>query len=126
MWNALAWTLQLGLTVGRSTPDTREELVMKLKVIVSILIAAAPVLSYAAENPANAKLLKQCESAQGEVKKECEEVAKQMMKSTPADKRTDKTGQDITHSGPAMEAEPAAAKPKPATNKEKPTKPEGL
>jgi hypothetical protein len=94
------------------------------KVIVSVLIAcAAPTLLVAAEDPANSTLLKQCESAKGEVKRECEQVATEMMKPDAQKERTDKTSQDVTHSSPAMEADAKPAKSaKPATAKPTPPK----
>lgn len=73
----------------------------------------------AAEAPADSKLLKQCESAKGQVKRECEAVAKEMIKKQPAaQEREDKTDQDITHSSPAMTTPTEAKKQEKA--KEKP------
>lgn len=97
--------------------------VVSPKIIVSILIAcASPALVHAAEDPANSKLLKQCESAKGEVKKECEAVATKMI-TQPQEQRTDKTTQDVTHSSPAMDTESTPAKPaKPVTAKPTPPK----
>lgn len=92
---------------------------MSPKVIVSLLIAcASPALIHAAEDPANSKLLKQCESAKGEVKRECEAVATKMIQQ-PQEDRPDKTDQDVTHSSPAMDTESKPAKPaKPAPPKQ--------
>lgn len=81
-------------------------------------------MSAGAAEPANTTLLKQCESAQGEVKRECEEVAKKMLRKDPAShERNDTTDQDVTHSGPAMET-PSDAKHKPAKPAPKQPKPE--
>jgi hypothetical protein len=90
---------------------------VRSKVVLSMLIACSPLLVHAAE-PANSTLLKQCESAKGEVKAECQEVATQMMKNPDQqEQRTDKTSQDVTHSSPVMEndkpAKPSSAKPTP-------------
>jgi len=93
------------------------------KLMLSVLLACGLSLSAgAAEDPANSKLLKQCESAKGEVKKECEAVAKKMITDQPAEEREDKTDQDVTHSSPAMTT-PAEAKKKKQAVKEAP-KPE--
>ena len=97
---------------------------MKSKIIVSILIAcAAPALVHAAE-PEDRALLKQCESAKGQVEKECKKVAKEMINNPQPQERTDMTGQDVTHSSPAMDtdAKPAkqpAAKPTPPKQADK-------
>jgi len=90
---------------------------MSPKVVLAVLMACTSLGVVAAEDPANSKLLKQCESAKGQVKRECEEVAKKMMKE-PQQERTDKTDQDITHSSPVMKDEPA----KPAPPKSPPPK----
>ena len=95
---------------------------MAAKLMLSVLLACGLSLSAgAAEDPANSKLLKQCESAKGQVKKECEAVAKKMITEQPAEERDDKTDQDVTHSSPAMTtpAEAKQAKKEQAT-KEKP------
>ncbi|MDY6946512.1 MAG: hypothetical protein SXG53_12385 [Pseudomonadota bacterium] len=86
---------------------------MRPKVVLSMLIACAtPVLLHAAEDPTKSTLLKQCESAQGEVKAECKEVAKQMMQHPEQqEQRTDTSSQDVTHSSPAMHTDPKPAKP---------------
>jgi hypothetical protein len=79
------------------------------KLMLSVLLACGlSVAAGAAEDPANSKLLKQCESAKGEVKKECEEVAKKMLTEEPKE-RDNQTSQEVTHSGPAMST-PAEAK----------------
>ncbi len=84
---------------------------MASKLMLSVLLALGLSLSAgAAEDPANSKLLKQCESAKGQVKRECEAVAKDMIKKQPGEEREDKTDQDITHSSPAMTS-PSEAKP---------------
>ncbi len=62
----------------------------------------------AAEDPANSKLLKQCESAKGQVKRECEEVAKRCSPEEPKE-RDDQTSQEVTPPSPAM-ATPAEGK----------------
>jgi hypothetical protein len=87
-----------------------------------LIVCATPVVLHAAEDPTKSTLLKQCESAQGEVKAECKEVAQQMMQNPEQQKqRNDKTGQDVTHSSPALDTE---AKPvKPAKPAAKPTPP---
>jgi hypothetical protein len=91
------------------------------KLMLSVLLACGlSVSAGAAEDPANSKLLKQCESAKGQVKRECEAVAKKMIKEEPAEERTDTTGQEVTHSSPAMTTpseakKEEAAKPKPRT-----------
>lgn len=109
---------------------------MNSKLVLSVLLAGGVFSTAgASELPANKALLKQCESAQGEVKKECEEVAKDMIRNdTPTQERDDKTSQDITHSSPAMtkpdetEAKGAKQKRTPAEKKDpaasKPTPPE--
>lgn len=89
------------------------------EVVVAIIIACAwPALLHAAEDPAKSTLLKQCESAKGEVKRECEAVATKMI-TDPQQPRDDKSQQDVTHSSPAMDTESKPAKPTTA----KPTPP---
>lgn len=93
---------------------------MAAKLMLSVLLACGLSMSAgAAEDPANSKLLKQCESAKGQVKRECEAVARKMIKEQPAEEREDKTDQDVTHSSPAMTT-PAQAKKEEAAKKEKP------
>lgn len=94
---------------------------MRSRIIVSMLIAcAAPALIHAAE-PEDRALLKQCDSAKGEVEKECKKVAKEMINNPQPEERSDMTGQDVTHSSPAMDTDAKpAAKPAPAA---KPTPP---
>lgn len=100
------------------------------KAILSILIACtAPAWVHAAD-PTTSKLLEQCKSAQGEVKKECEEVATKMLQQQTQgqehqqQRRPSKTGQDVTHSSPVMDttdAKPAKpAKSAPAKPADKP------
>ncbi|HEY5758466.1 MAG TPA: hypothetical protein VIU34_21715 [Steroidobacter sp.] len=99
---------------------------MAAKLMLSVLLACGLSMSAgAAEDPANSKLLKQCESAKGQVKRECEDVAKKMLTEEPKE-RDDQTSQEVTHSSPAM-ATPAeakkdqsAAKKEEAAKKEKP------
>jgi len=89
--------------------------------MLSVLLACGlPLSAGAAEDPANSKLLKQCESAKGDVKRECEAVAKKMIKDPPAGERDDKTDQDVTHSSPAMST-PAEAKKDEAAKKKPPS-----
>lgn len=99
---------------------------MAAKLMLSVLLTCGLSLSAgAAEDPANSKLLKQCESAKGQVKRECEAVAKEMLRKQPAEEREDKTDQDITHSSPAMTS-PSEAKKEPAkknTSSSEPKKP---
>lgn len=85
---------------------------MDPRLLLSALLAVGIPMSAGAADP-NSALLKQCESATGEVKRECEAVAKDILtKDDPgADERNDKTDQDVTHSSPAM-ASPSEAKPK--------------
>lgn len=95
---------------------------MRPKIVLSLMIAcAAPMLVHAAEDPAKSTLLKQCESAQGEVKAECKEVARQMIKHPEQQQeRNDTSSQDVTHSSPAMDTD---AKPAKAAKPAKPTPP---
>jgi hypothetical protein len=91
------------------------------KLMLSVLLACGLSISAgAAEDPANSKLLKQCESAKGQVKRECEAVAKKMIKKEP-EEREGKTDQDVTHSSPAMTT-PSEAKKEEAA-KDKPRSP---
>ena len=93
------------------------------KLIVSMVFAfATPALLQAAEDPANSKLLKQCESAKGEVKRECEAVATKMI-TDPQQPRDDKTQPDVTHSSPAMDTEAKPAQPSTNKSSDKPTPP---
>lgn len=95
---------------------------MAAKLMLSVLVACSLSLSaIAAEDPANSKLLKQCESAKGQVKRECEAVAKKMIEDQPAEGREDKTDQDVTHSSPAMTT-PAEAKKDEAAKKKVPSR----
>jgi hypothetical protein len=89
--------------------------------MLSVLLACGLSLSaVAAEDPANSKLLKQCESAKGQVKRECEAVAKEMLKEqAPGEEREDKTDQDITHSSPAMTSPAENKKEKKRVEEEK-------
>jgi hypothetical protein len=88
------------------------------KHVLSVLVACGWFISAgAAEDPAKSSLLKQCESAKGEVKSECRDVAKEMLRKEPAaEERADKDPQDVTHSSPVMtspqEAKREAAKTK--------------
>lgn len=108
---------------------------MDSRVVLSVFLACGLFVSAnAADEAANKALLKQCESAKGEVKEECREVAKKMIKNDqPATERDDQTSQDITHSSPAMttpeETEREAANKKRKTTEQKdaapkPAKPE--
>ena len=95
---------------------------MNSKVMLSVLLACGLSLSaHAAEDAGNKALLKQCESAKGEVKEECREVAKDMIRNEnqPAQERDDKTSQDVTHSSPAMTS-PQETKREAASKKRKP------
>ena len=89
---------------------------MNSKIVLSVLLTCGlSVSANAADDAADRALLKQCESAKGEVKKECRDVAKEMIREDqPATERDDKTSQDVTHSSPAMtspeEAQREAAK----------------
>lgn len=89
------------------------------KFIVSMLFACAtPAMAHAAQ-PSDAALLKQCESAQEQVEEECKKVAREMMKPPEAQpERTDKTGQDVTHSSPVMDTESQQTPPKEAHSKQ--------
>jgi hypothetical protein len=88
------------------------------KLMLAVLLACGlSVSAGAAEDPANSKLLKQCESAKGQVKRECEAVAKKMIKEQPAEEREDKTDQDVTHSSPAMTTPSEAKKEQAAKDK---------
>ena len=93
---------------------------MSPKVIVSMLIAfATPAMLHAAE-PENRALMKQCQSAKGEVAEECRKVAKEMIKNRDStEERTDMTSQDVTHSSPAMEPDAKPAKPTPPKQADK-------
>ncbi|MBM0106667.1 hypothetical protein JM946_18200 [Steroidobacter sp. S1-65] len=94
---------------------------MKCKYVLATLLAGAFSMSAGAADPTNSTLLKQCESAQGEVKRECEDVAKQMLrKDQEGQQRSDQTDQQVTHSSPAMET-PSDAKQKSAQPSAKPT-----
>ena len=94
---------------------------MAAKLMLSVLLACGlSVSAGAAEDPANSKLLKQCESARGQVKQECEAVAKKMIKDQPAKEREDKTSQDVTHSSPAMTTPSEAKKEEAAKEKPRP------
>lgn len=94
---------------------------MNSKLVLSVLVGCGLFVSAgAAEDPAKSRLLKQCESATGEVKSECQEVAKDILrKDAPTQERTDKS-QDVTHSSPVMTSpqeakrEAKQKKPKPA------------
>ncbi|WP_161815256.1 hypothetical protein [Steroidobacter agaridevorans] len=92
---------------------------MTSKLRLLVMLACGFWMSVAAaEDPANSKLLKQCESAKGKVKRECEAVAKKMIKKQPAaDEREDTTDQDITHSSPAMTTPTEAKKEERAKQK---------
>lgn len=82
------------------------KLVVSKLVVPMLLACASPAMVHAAQPPDPA-LLKQCESAQGQVEEECKKVAREMMKPPEAQQpRNDKTGQDVTHSSPVMDAEP--------------------
>jgi hypothetical protein len=88
--------------------------------MLSVLLACGLSLSAgAAEDPANSKLLKQCESAKGEVKRECEAVAKKMIKDEAGQERDDTTSQEVTHSSPAMSTPAEAKKDEAAKRKER-------
>jgi hypothetical protein len=97
---------------------------MNSKIVLSVLFACGLSVSAGAAEPASSTLLKQCESAQGEVKEECRDVAKEMLRNEnkSTSDRDDKTSQDVTHSSPAMtspqEAKREAKKPAPAPKKE--------
>lgn len=94
---------------------------MKCTCVLTALLAGAFSMSAGAADPTNSTLLKQCESAQGEVKRECEDVAKQMLRKDPQSQQgSDRTDQQVTHSSPAMET-PSDAKQKPAQPSAKPT-----
>jgi len=92
---------------------------MRSKLVLSMLLAWGwSVCAGASEDP-NRALLKQCESAEGEVKAECQEVAKDILRNdTSASERDDKTSQDVTHSSPAMTS-PAESKREAANKKRK-------
>lgn len=97
---------------------------MHSKGVLAVLLALGwSVSAGASEDPAKSALLKQCESAQGEVKSECREVAKEMLTKEPAEERDDKTSQDVTHSSPAMNTpeevkrDDAGREPEPAKGK---------
>lgn len=94
---------------------------MDSKLVLSVLLGCGLFVSAgAAEDPANSALLKQCESAKGEVKSECQDVAKEMLrKDPPAEERTDKTSQDVRHSSPVMTSA-AEAKREAANKKRRP------
>lgn len=94
---------------------------MSSKLVLSVLLACGLSVSVrAADDPANSTLLKQCESAKGEVKSECQEVAKEILrKDQPAEERDDKTSQDVTHSSPVMTS-PQETKREAASKKQKP------
>ncbi|HWK51643.1 MAG TPA: hypothetical protein VNR40_17225 [Steroidobacter sp.] len=95
---------------------------MNSKIVLSVLLGCSLFVSAgAAEDPAKSRLLKQCESAKGEVKAECQEVAKDMLrKDAPTEERPDQSSQDVTHSSPVMTSpqeakrEAKQKKPKPA------------
>ena len=94
---------------------------MAAKLMLSVLLACGlSVSAGAAEDPANSKLLKQCESAKGQVKQECEAVAKKMITDQSAKEREDKTSQDVTHSSPAMTTPSEAKKEEAAKEKPRP------
>jgi hypothetical protein len=109
---------------------------MHSELVLSVLLACGlSVSARAADDPANSTLLKQCESAKGEVKSECQDVAKEILrKDQPAAERDDKTSQDVTHSSPAMTSpqetkREAESKQRKSTEKKdaaapKPTKPD--
>jgi hypothetical protein len=94
---------------------------MNTKVIWSMLILCGSfATAQAAEDPANSTLVKQCESATGEVKRECEAVAKKMLQQpTATAERPDKTDQDVTHSSPVMDTEAQERRPATPTKAEK-------
>jgi hypothetical protein len=95
---------------------------MDSKLMLSVLLVCGlSVCASATEAPPNSTLMKQCQSAKGEVKRECEEVAKEMLnKNSPPQERTDKTDQDVTHSSPAMTT---PKEPKQEGEKKKPAPP---
>nr|WP_298726550.1 hypothetical protein [uncultured Steroidobacter sp.] len=94
---------------------------MNSKLVLSVLLGCGWFVSAgAAEDPAKSSVLKQCESARGEVKSECQEVAKEIIREdAPTQQRTDKSPQHVTHSSPAMTS-PQEAKREAAKNKPKP------
>ena len=78
---------------------------MNAKLMLSVLLVGGwSVSALASEDPANTTLLKQCESAQGEVKEECQEVAKQIIRkdTSTQDRDDNKASPHVTHSSPAM------------------------
>jgi len=93
---------------------------MNSKLALSALWAwGLSVSAGASEDPAQSTLLKQCESSQGEVKSECQEVAKEILRKDAPAERDEKTSQDVTHSSPVM-SDPAEAKRESANKNRKP------
>jgi hypothetical protein len=90
---------------------------VRSKLLVSMMLAlAVPAMVHAAE-PEDRALMKQCKSAKGEVKEECQKVAKQMIANPDGkggqEEKPGWTQQDVTHSSPVMDP---GTKPAPANS----------
>ena len=104
--------------------------VMNAKLVLSVLLACGcSVSASASEDAADRSLLKQCESAKGEVKEECRDVAKEMIRNdASSQERNGTSSQEVTHSSPAMnppaDKQREAAKKKPKAEEKKDAAPQ--